>query len=81
MNLWNLALTGQVVLEKIFENSGRTDDGRTDDGPWEYYKLTNETKGSGELKISFFDFLMNFFLYDWFTLLYVWIVYMLMHLY
>ena len=28
---------------------GRTDDGRTD-GPWLYYKLTNEPKGSGELK-------------------------------
>ena len=27
---WNLALIGQVVLEKIiFENGGRTDDGRT----------------------------------------------------
>ena len=23
---------------------------RTDDGPWLYYKLTNEPKGSGELK-------------------------------
>ena len=29
----------------------RTDNGhRTDDGPWLYYKLTNEPKGSGELK-------------------------------
>ena len=30
-----------------------TVDGRrlTDDGPWLYYKLTNEPKGSGELKI------------------------------
>ena len=27
------------------------DDGRTDDdGPWLYYKLTNEPKGSGELQ-------------------------------
>ena len=34
------------VLEKIFENGGR----QTDDGPWLYYKLTNEPKGSGELK-------------------------------
>ena len=25
-------------------------DGQTDDGPWLYYKLTNEPKGSGELK-------------------------------
>ena len=24
-------------------------DGRMDDGPWLYYKLTNEPKGSGEL--------------------------------
>ena len=32
-------------------DDGRTDDddGRTDDGPWLYYKLTNEPKGSGEL--------------------------------
>ena len=53
--LWNLALIGPVVLEKkIFENGGRRtdDDGqwRMDDGPWLYYKLTNEPKGSGELK-------------------------------
>ena len=27
-------------------------DARTDDGPWLYYKLTDEPKGSGEL-ISF----------------------------
>ena len=27
-------------------------DGRTDDGPWLYYKLTNEPKGSGELKTN-----------------------------
>ena len=26
---------------------------RTDDGPWLYYKLTNEPKGSGELTIYF----------------------------
>ena len=26
------------------------DDERTDDGPWLYFKLTNEPKGSGELK-------------------------------
>ena len=25
-------------------------DGWTDDGPWLYYKLTNEPKGSDELK-------------------------------
>ena len=48
---WNLALIGQEVLEKkFFENGGRTDDRRKDDGPWLYYKLTNEPKGSGELK-------------------------------
>ena len=31
-----------------------TTDGRrlTDDGPWLYYKLINEPKGSGELKIG-----------------------------
>ena len=33
------------------------DDGRTtttddDDGPWLYYKLTNELKGSGELNMQ-----------------------------
>ena len=45
---WNLALIGQVVLEKIFENGGRTDD-----GPWLYYKVTNEPKSSGELNNSY----------------------------
>ena len=30
---WNLALTGQVILEKkIFENGRQTDNGRTDHG-------------------------------------------------
>ena len=33
---------------------GRTDDGhRTDDGACLYYKLTNEPKGSDELKINY----------------------------
>ena len=42
------ALIGQAVLDKkIFENGGRRR--RTEDGPWLYYKLTNEPKGSGEL--------------------------------
>ena len=52
-SIWNLALTGPAVLEKIFENGGRTMD-----GPWLYYKLTNEPKGSGELNIvnSFWKF-------------------------
>ena len=46
-SIWNLALIGPVVLgKKIFENGGR----RTDNEPWLYYKLTNEPKGSGELK-------------------------------
>ena len=46
-SIWNLTLTGQVVLEKKnTENGGRL----TDDGAWLYYKLTNEPKGSGELK-------------------------------
>ena len=41
-SIWNLALIGQVVLEKkIFENGGQQTD----------YKLTNEPKGSGELII------------------------------
>ena len=47
---------GLSVLEKkIFENGGRTtDDGqRMDDGACLYYKLTNEPKGSGELKTYF----------------------------
>ena len=51
---WNLALIGPAVLEKkIFENDGRTatDNGRTtDDGACLYFNLTNEYKGSGELK-------------------------------
>ena len=45
-SIWNLTLIGPTVLEKkIFENGGRMDD-----RPWLYYKLTNEPKGSGELK-------------------------------
>ena len=54
-SIWNLALIGPAVLEKkIFENGGRMMDGqRMDNGPWLYYKLTNEPKGSGELKINF----------------------------
>ena len=53
-SIWNLALIGPTVLEKkIFENDGwTTDRQRTDGGPWLYYKLTNEPKGSGELKIN-----------------------------
>ena len=48
---WNLASIGPWVLEKkIFENGGRTTDGRADDGGWLYFKLTNEPKGSDELK-------------------------------
>ena len=52
---WNLASIGPAVLEKkIFENGGRTDNGRrTDGGACLNYKLTNEPKGSGELKIVF----------------------------
>ena len=53
---WNLASVGPAVLEKkIFENGGRTDDNgrqRTTDGACQYYKLTNEHKGSGELKTN-----------------------------
>ena len=32
-SIWNLASIGPAVLEKIFENGGRTDWQRTDDGP------------------------------------------------
>ena len=52
-SIWNLTLIGLAVLEKIFENGGRT----TDTGPWPYYKLTNEPKGSGELKSHVFSYL------------------------
>ena len=37
-------------------DDGWTDDDgrrRTDDRPWLYYKLTNESKGSGELKSNY----------------------------
>ena len=37
-------------------DDGWTDDDgrrRTDDRPWLYYKLTNEPKGSGELKSNY----------------------------
>ena len=30
---------------------GEENGGRMDDGPWLHYKLTNEPKGSGELKM------------------------------
>ena len=52
-SIYNLALIDKAVLEeKIFENGRRRTAGRrrTDDGPWLYYKLTNEPKGSDELK-------------------------------
>ena len=39
-SIWNLALIGPAVLEKIFENAYTI-------------KLTNEPKGSGELKSQF----------------------------
>ena len=46
---WNLASIGPAVLKKkIFENGGQTDD----TGACLYYKLINEPKGSGELKID-----------------------------
>ena len=54
-SIWNLASIGPGVLEKkIFENGGRMDNGwqQTDDGACLFYKLTNESKGSGgELNI------------------------------
>ena len=45
---WNLALIGSAILKKIFENGGQMDDNCA----CLYYKLTNEPKGSGELKIG-----------------------------
>ena len=48
-SIWNLALIGQVLLEKkTFENGGQQTD--VDDGPWLFYQLNNKPKGSGELK-------------------------------
>ena len=41
---------GEKDLWKWWTTDGRTDDGRTDNGPWLYYRLTDEPKGSGELK-------------------------------
>ena len=59
-SIWNLALIDPAVLEMmIFENGGQTMDGQwTVDGPWLYYKLTNEPKGSGELTMAF-NFVTN----------------------
>ena len=53
-SIWNLALIRPAVLEKkIFENGGTKDRRRrTDNGTWLYYKLTNEPKGTGELKMQ-----------------------------
>ena len=42
---YDLALTGPVVSEKVFEDCGRWMDGACF-----YYKLTYEPKGSGKLK-------------------------------
>ena len=51
-SIWNLALIGPAILEKkIFEKCEQMDNGGMDDGPWLYYKLTNEPKCPGELKI------------------------------
>ena len=36
-------------------DNGQTDDDGRDDGPWLYYKLTNEPKGSGELITPYFQ--------------------------
>ena len=57
-SIWNLVWIGPVVSEKMFENVDiqythipihiRTT------GAYLYYKLTNEPKGSGELKIVYF---------------------------
>ena len=42
---------------------------RTDNGPWLYYKLTNEPKGSGKLKIA----LPSDFKHIFFMILYMYI--------
>ena len=44
----NLALIGPAVLRRSLK---MVDGQRTDDRSWLHYKLTNEPKGSGELKI------------------------------
>ena len=52
-SIWNLALFAPAVSEdKMFEECGwRMTEGRTTDkGAFLYYTLTNEPKGSGELK-------------------------------
>ena len=66
---WNLASIGPAVFEKIFENGkwtdkGQTDEQRTDDGACLYYKLTNEPKGSGELKKDVFFLKFNQVIYS-----------------
>ena len=48
-SIWNLALICPAVLRKTFWRWW-TDGQWMDDGPWLYYKLTIEPKGSGELK-------------------------------
>ena len=40
-----------VSEEKMYEECGWMDDEQTDNRAWLYYKFTNESKGSGELKI------------------------------
>ena len=44
---WNLADWPSGFGEDLWK--WQTDNRRTDDGPWLYYKLTNEPKGTGEL--------------------------------
>ena len=46
---WNLALIGQMVSEKMFENGGRA----MDACPW--YKLIHESNGSGGLMNATID--------------------------
>ena len=41
------------MFEIVYDDDDDDDDGRTDAGPWVYYKLTYEPKGSGELKSRF----------------------------
>ena len=51
----NLALIGQVVSEKTFENDLQTDDQRTQ-GHGYTLSSPGEPNGSGELKMSIFCF-------------------------